>query len=126
MHTFREFITEDNTYLTIPADWKTTWEKRSFVRAGKGAKIIFGYVPISKLKAAGSPSEVGDHVREMIKTLKKKKLQPIVVRLDGNKYEVEDGNTRVLALKVMGVTGKIPATIFTWNKAADIPNIERF
>ena len=60
----------------------------------------------------------------MIKVLKKKKLQPVVVQYKNGKYEVLDGNTRVLALKLMGATGKIPATVVTWEKA--FPNLELF
>lgn len=111
----------------VPSDYKTNYSKYNGVTFGKDFAIGFGYVPVSKLKAAGVPSEVGDHVRRMEKVLKSgKKLPPIAVMItkDG-RFDVRDGNTRTLALKRLGFGGKVPAVVAAW-KPSQLKTLETF
>lgn len=105
-------------HFKIPNDFKKNYHKYTGIKYSNEFAVGFGYVSLTKLKAAGTPSEVGEHVKRMQKILKSgKKLPPISVSVtkDG-KLEVDDGNTRVLALKRMGMKGKIPAVVATLNK----------
>ena len=100
-------------HFKIPGDFKKNYSKYVGITYSPDFALGFAYVPLTKLKAAGTPREVGEHVKIMQKVLKSgKKLPPIAVRINkSGLMSVDDGNTRVLALKRMGYRGKLPAVV---------------
>ena len=107
---------EARSFFKIPADFKKNYTKYTHISYGDGLTIGFAFVPLSKLKAAGVASDPGPHVKRMMKILKSgKKVPPIAVKITQNgTIEVDDGNTRVIALKLMRAIGKVPAVIVAW------------
>lgn len=104
-------------FFQIPADFEKNYSKYTGgMKFADEFDIGVMYVPLSKLSAAGVPSKVGDHVRHMIKVLKSgKKVPPIAVMITKTgKYIVQDGNTRVLALKAIKARGHVPAVVAAW------------
>lgn len=116
-------------FFRIPGDYKTNYPEYHAITFSKDFTLGFAYIPLSKLSAAGVPSDVGDHVKKMEKMLKsgkKVKFEPIAVMITKNgKFEVQDGNTRVLTLKRMGYGGKIPAVVAAW-KPSQLKSLETF
>ncbi len=126
-----EAVSKDaRRHFRIPRDFKTNYAKYTGVHyGGTGTPkrdITFAWLPLNRLKAAGVPRDVGDHVRHMEKVLKSgKKLPPISVTIASNgNMEVDDGNTRTLALKRMGMMGKVPAVVVGPRKLLD--RLEKF
>ena len=126
-----EAVSKDaRRHFKIPSDFKKNYAKYTGVTYGgvgtEKRDITFAYLPLNRLKAAGVPRDVGDHVRHMEKVLKSgKKLPPISVTIASNgNMEVDDGNTRTLALKRMGMSGKVPAVVVGPQKFLD--RLEKF
>lgn len=107
-------------YFRIPADYKQHYSSYNGISFSTPPwHVIFAMVPLNRLKAAGVPSDIGEHLHRMIKVLRRQKVPPIAVRIASNgQYVVEDGNTRVLALKRIGIKGKVPAVVASFDLTA--------
>lgn len=116
------------SFFKIPKDFKTNFSGYTGYRFDEDLFYVgFAFIPLSKLSAEGAPSEAGAHVFRMKKLLKSgKKFPPIAVRItDDGKFECRDGNTRVLALKLMKATGKVPAVVVS-PRLSELTKLEQF
>ena len=101
-------------HFFVPDDLLENYREYTPVRFEGRFTMKFACVSIGRLRSA---LEGGDWpTKRMMGVLRRgTKVPPITVTVRNGKLELEDGNTRVAALKAMGERGRVPALVVTWN-----------